>query len=235
MRKSSPNPALPVGVLLFASAGSRIVGDPGMPGTFDFPVEYGVVPGSYRDLLQGSDRARDQLCQAARALEQRGVCAIAGDCGLMALYQRELACSVRVPVVSSSLVLLPLLRTMLGGERKIGLLTGHSQLLTSRHLEAAGIGGDANLMIQGMEEEPHFRDVVLEGRRPQDYALMAQDVLHAVGRMVAREPGLGALVLECSNLTTFAWEVEEHYHIPVFDVNLAIRALRLGRDHIRYG
>lgn len=235
MRRSRSKAGLSVGVLLFASAGERIAGDPGAPGTFDFPVEYGVVPGSYRDLLQGSDQVRERLCEAARELEGRGVCAIAGDCGLMALYQKELARSVHVPVVSSSLVLLPLLRTMLGGEKKIGLLTGHSQLLAARHLAAAGMEGDPNLVIQGMEEEPHFRGVVLEGRCPQDYGLMARDVLHAVDRVLAREPELGALVLECSNLTTFAWEVEEHCHIPVFDVNLAIRMLRLGRSHICYG
>lgn len=41
-------------------------------------MEYGVVPGSYRDLLQGSDQVRERLCEAARELEGRGVCAIAG-------------------------------------------------------------------------------------------------------------------------------------------------------------
>lgn len=224
----------PVGVLLFASAGDRIPGDPGAPGTFDFPVEYGVVPGSYRDLVQGSPEACGRLCQAARELEARGVSAIAGDCGLMVLYQEELARSVSVPVVASSLALLPLLRTMLGREKKIGLLTGHSGLLARRHLAAAGVDGDGELVIQGMEDEPHFRQVVLEGACPQDYRLMARDVLHAVGRLLEREKEVGAIVLECSNLTTFAWEVEEKYHIPVFDVNLAIRILRLGREHTCY-
>ena len=88
----------PIGVLKFASAGDRLVGDPGMEGTFTFPVCYGTVPGSYRDLIEGSQEACTHLCKAASGLEKQGACAIAGDCGLMALYQAELASSVSVPV-----------------------------------------------------------------------------------------------------------------------------------------
>lgn len=128
----------PIGVLKFASAGDRLVGDPGMEGTFTFPVCYGTVPGSYRDLIEGSQEACTNLCAAAKALERQGAWALAGDCGLMALYQKEIADSVRVPVVSSSLVLLPMIQQMLGETLKVGVLTGHSLLLQKKHLEAVG-------------------------------------------------------------------------------------------------
>lgn len=215
----------PIGILLFGTAGDRIAGDPGAQGTFPFPVRRGVVEGSYRDLIEGSPQACSRLCQAARDLEEQGVSAIAGDCGLMALYQRQLAACVRVPVVSSSLILLPLVRTLVGSEGKIGILTGHSALLSARHLQAAGAGADENIFVEGMETRPHFRQVVLEGTCPQEYDKMARDVLRAVEHLLQRSGALDAVMLECSNLATFAWEISSRYKIPVFDINLAIQML----------
>ena len=218
---------------MFESAGDRIVGDPGMPGTFPFPVRYGLGPGRYRDLVFGSPEACRRLCRSAQRLEQEGVSAIAGDCGLMALYQSALAESVNVPVVSSSLVLLPLAQCLIGRDRKIGIITGHSRLLTRQHLLGAG-ADPARLVIQGMEDQPHFRRVVLEGSCPQDYQLMARDVLSAAELLLKQDARIGAILLECSNLTTFAREISRHYAIPVLDVNLAIQMLYLGRNHTDY-
>lgn len=204
-----------------------------MPGTFPFPIRYGMVPGSYRDLIHGSPQAREHLCMAAQKLEQEGVAAIAGDCGLMALYQSDLAQSVSVPVISSSLLLLPLAQCLIGKNRKIGIITGHSQLLSTQHLLGAN-ADPSRLVIQGMEEQPHFRQVVLEGTCPQDYQRMAQDVRNAAKLLLERDETIGAILLECSNLTTFAREISNLYHIPVLDVNLAIQILYLCRNHTDY-
>ena len=223
----------PIGVLKFASAGDRLVGDPGMEGTFTFPVCYGTVPGSYRDLIEGSQETCTNLCAAAKALERQGAWALAGDCGLMALYQKEIADSVRVPVVSSSLVLLPMIQQMLGETLKVGVLTGHSLLLQKKHLEAVGADIE-KLVIQGMETQPHFCRVVIEGEDKQDYNKMLHDVLDAVEQMLHRCDVIGAILLECSNLTTFAREVAEHFDMPVFDVNMAIRMLYRSRRSDRY-
>ena len=233
MRNSRIDSTAPIGILLFASAGDRIVGDPGAPGTFPFPVRYGVVSGSYRDLVQGSPEACQRLCDVARQLESQGVSAIVGDCGLMALYQSELTACVKVPVISSSLVLLPLAQALIRKDRKIGIITGHSQLLGSQHLLGAK-ADPSRLAIQGMEDQPHFRQVVLEGKCPQSYDLMADDVLRAVAQLLLREENIGAILLECSNLATFAWEVSKRYDILVLDVNLAIQMLYLGRNPVHY-
>ena len=58
----------PVGVLLFEQAGERMIGDPGLPGSFPFPVRFGLVPGSYRNLIKGSPEACAHLCPTARRL-----------------------------------------------------------------------------------------------------------------------------------------------------------------------
>lgn len=226
-----------IGVLLFETAGCRLLGDPGYPGTFEFPVRYGVVGGSYRDLIEGSGEACTRLCEAARALERDGAAAIAGDCGLMGLYQKELAKAVHVPVISSSLVLLPFMRGILPADRKIGILTGHSGLLGEHHLRGAGVENRDGIVIQGMENEPHFREAVIEGAAVQNYSRMLKDVLNGVQKLrhaCGKTDPLGAVLLECSNLAVFGAEITEKYKVPVFDINTAVYLLTGVWDKKKY-
>lgn len=211
-----------IGVLLFETAGDRLKGDPGYPGTFDFPVEYGVVEGSYRELIEGSDEIMEKLCKAARDLEEKGVSAIAGDCGLMALYQRQIADSVKIPVISSSLLLLPIIKTFLPSKRSVGILTGHSEILREHHLKAAGAAETEGIVIYGMQNEPHFYKVVIEGREKQDYEKMKRDVISGVSHLKESCESLGAVLLECSNLAVYAGEITKKFGIPVFDINTGI-------------
>ena len=211
-----------------------MLGDPGLPGSFPFPVRLESVPGSYRDLIEGSPEACQNLCQAARRLAEQGVSAIAGDCGLMSLYQRELAEASGVPVIASSLILLPLLRQMVGPQSVIGILTGHSQLLRYSHLIAAGAGCDGGIRIQGMEEEPHFRQVILEGTGHHDYSKMASDVLHAVDKLLTRNPQTRVLLLECSNLATYGYEICQKFSLPVYHIGTAIHFLQGGICQTKY-
>lgn len=207
---------------MFATAGDRLKGDPGYPGTFDFPVEYGIVEGSYRDLIEGSPDACMRLCEAAKKLEQKNVSAIAGDCGLMALYQRQIADSVGIPVISSSLLLLPFARMMISSKQSVGILTGHSELLGKHHLKAAGAEDLDEIIIYGMQNEPHFKEVVIEGTAKQDYKRMKADVIHGVNCLKDRCKSLGAVLLECSNLAVFGAEITREFGIPVFDINTGV-------------
>lgn len=214
-----------IGVLLFETAGCRIKGDPGYPGTFNFPVEYGVVEGSYRDLVNGSEEVCERLCRAARKLEKKGVCAIAGDCGLMALYQSEMMKAVHIPVISSSLTLLPLMKRIISPNYSIGILTGHLAMLGMHHLKGIGVDSFDGICIQGMQEEPHFHKVVIKGGAKQQYNLMKQDVLNGVKKLKAlceADKPLGAVLLECSNLAVFGAEVTKEFGVPVFDINTGI-------------
>ncbi len=213
-----------IGILLFETAGERLCGDPGMPGTFDFPVEYGVVRGSYRDLVEGSDAARENLCAAAAELARRGVSAIAGDCGLMALYQREIAAAANVPVLVSSLLLAPLALSLLADGKKLGIVTGHSALLLPRHLAAAGVD-EARTVICGMETRPHFCGVVIEGTVRPRADEMRRDAISAVSDMLLKHPDVGAVLLECSNLAAFGRDIADAFGLPVFDMNTAAQFL----------
>jgi hypothetical protein len=136
----------------------------------------------------------------------------------MAMYQREIANAVTVPVISSALVLLPLIHAALNSCTPVGVITGHSSLLSQRHL-----GENAKCPLQGMENEPHFREVVIDGAGVPDRTLMSRDLISAAAKLRRDHGDIGAFLLECSNLASCSRELYEAYRIPVFDINDAIR------------
>lgn len=207
-----------VGVLVFQGESPRIPGDPGHGETFPFPVCYEVVEGSFTELMAGSAELKQKLCDAVRNLEKKGIRAVIGDCGLMALYQRELAGATALPVLTSALVLVPLLWSLIGGKGLIGIITGHAAFLQEHHLQAAGITAEIKLAIQGMEAEPHFKETVIEGRGDLDVNLMRRDVLAAAAKLMQKNNEIRAVLLECSNLATYSRYLQEKYRLPVFDL-----------------
>lgn len=207
-----------MGVLVFRGKSPRVPGDPGHGATFPFPVCYEVVEGSFVELIGGSEEIKNKLQHAVKNLEGKGIRAVIGDCGLMALYQQEIAGCSSLPVLTSSLVLVPLIWQLVGGKGTIGVITGHAGLLQEHHLRGAGIGKEINLEIQGMEEESHFKEIIIEGGTELDAGQMRRDVLAAAGKLVQKNREIRAILLECSNLATYSGPLQVAFGLPVFDV-----------------
>ncbi len=215
-----------IGVLLFNSGGQKLLGDPGFKGTFPFPVTLGYIEGSYQDVIKPSPEVLAKIIHKAQELVNGGAAAIAGDCGLMAIYQKQISDEIKVPFIASSLILIPLIRKIIAESLPIGVITGHSGLLGKEHLKAAGIDKSFNLVFQGMEEENHFNQAVIQGSIKADYELMKNDILSAMDKLIQKEREIGGILLECSNLASFSHEIYKRYKIPVFDINLAIVMLK---------
>jgi hypothetical protein len=206
------------GILMLESATPRVPGDPGHAATFSFPVLYEIVKGFTLDDLRAPlpDRLGPVL-QAARRLEERGVSFVTTDCGLFSLYQEEIASALHVPFLASGLLLGPLLTAALGPARRLGIITGHTGILTDIHLRAAGIDPE-RVAIVGMEGCPEFVDVVIDHRPELDVDAMREGTLAAAGELLELDPSVGALLLECTNLVTFRPDLVRAYKLPVFDL-----------------
>ncbi len=208
-----------IGVLCLETIFDKIPGHIRNPKTFDFPVLYEVVSGATADRVvnQGDPTLIEPFCQAARELVGRGAGAITSGCGFLALFQRELADAVTVPVYASSLVQLPMVHRMLTGRQTVGLLTAKQEALTPRHL--AGVGAEGvPVRVAGMADQQEFREVMLEGRRAElDVEQLRREVLTVAGRL-ADDPTLGAVVIECTDLVPFACDVQRLLGVPVFDI-----------------
>jgi hypothetical protein len=130
----------PLGILMLEARFPRIPGDMGNATTWPFPVLYRVVKGASpeRVVLNQASGLLDAFLEAAADLVDQGAEAITTNCGFLALFQRELAAHVRVPVATSSLIQVPWVQATLPPGKRVGVITVSGGSLTPRHLQAAG-------------------------------------------------------------------------------------------------
>lgn len=209
-----------IGVLCLDTSFTKIPGHIRNPGTFDFPVAYQVVAGATpeRVVSQADPRLLDPFISAAQDLQARGVAAITGACGFLVLFQQQLADAVTVPLFASSLIQLPMVHAMIRSDAKVGLLVARKQSLTRRHLAAVG-GESVPVCVAGMDDQPEFREVMLEGRRDElDVGRLEREVLGQVTQLADAHRDLGALIIECTDLVPFAHAIQARLGVAVFDV-----------------
>lgn len=206
------------GVLSLCSAAPRLPGDPSHAQTFGFPVVYGTIEGvKMEQLIQVDESCLDQIVAAARRLEEKGVHFITTSCGLYAPFQRLIADCLQVPFLSSALQMVPLLSGFLPSGQKVGVITGHSGLLSSKHLRTSDFELE-DVVIKGMEDYPEFRRVVLEGAIDMDVKKFMRDVANAASSLNNCAEKIGLVVLECSNLVPFRADIQQVLKVPVFDI-----------------
>ena len=184
-------------MLVFRGKSPRIPGDAGHAASFGYPVRYQIVDCGFMDLVEGSGETLVKLRQACKQLREEGIRGVVADCGLVSLYQRELG--EELLFVGSSLCQIPMIWQMIGHSGVIGVITGHSGLLRESHLRHSGWREEMELAIQGMENQPHFSEVVIRGEGSLDPARMEAEVIAAAQELQAQIPGLRAVVLECSS------------------------------------
>jgi Asp/Glu/hydantoin racemase len=224
-----------VGILMLDTRFPRIPGDMGNAATFPFPVRYHRVPGAGPDLVvrRGAAGLLPAFVEGARQLESEGVGAITTNCGFLAAFQRELAASVRVPVFTSSLLLVPLVHRMLPPGRRVGIMTVSAATLGPDHLEGAGIGRDIPVAVTGLEAEKEFTRVLLDDELVLDVDVAREEHVRVARRLVAENPDVGAIVLECTNMPPYSADIQRETGLPVFDivslVTLVHGALLAGR------
>ncbi len=193
---------IPIGVLSLESYFAKPPGHIKNATTFDFPVTYKVVKGATvaRLVEQRDPDLLQPFIAAAKELEQEGVQAITGSCGFLALFQREIADAVRIPVFLSSLIQVPMVYRMLRQNQKVGILTARKAGLTQEHLRA--VGADSTpVCIAGMDGQAEFCEVILESKRTAlDFDRFERELLSVAEGLVRENPEVGAIVLECTDM-----------------------------------
>jgi Asp/Glu/hydantoin racemase len=219
----------PLGILMLEARFPRIPGDMGNATTWPFPVLYRVVKGASpeRVVLNGAAGMLEDFVAAARELVDQGAEALTTNCGFLALFQRELAERVGVPVATSSLMQVPWVQATLPPGKRVGVITVSAKSLTPRHLEGAGVPLDTPIVgTEGGRE--FFRVLILGEKDDMDVDLAAQDILDAGRALVARHSDIGAIVLECTNMPPYAHALREALGLPVFDIYSMITWFHAG-------
>jgi Asp/Glu/hydantoin racemase len=219
----------PLGILMLQARFPRIPGDMGNAATWPFPVLYRVVRGASpeRVVLQQADGLLDAFLEAATELVDQGAEAITTNCGFLAIFQRELAAHVRVPVATSALIQVPWVQSLLPPGQRVGVITVSAGSLTARHLEAAGVPADTPIV--GTEGGREFFRVLIRGEsQDMDVALAEADILDAGRQLMAADPSVGAIVLECTNMPPYARALRDALGLPVFDIYSLITWFHAG-------
>ncbi|MEG2140386.1 MAG: aspartate/glutamate racemase family protein, partial [Bilophila sp.] len=210
---------VPIGILCLESLFPKPCGHIRNPLTYRFPTVSRVVTGvDIPQLLFSPAPDIEPFIRAAQQLEKDGVQAITGSCGFMARFQSELAAAVRISVLMSSLLQVPLIRLMHGAKANIGVLTASKQALTPLHFSQCGVSMDS-VHIMGMEGKPEFWETIIEGKRHDfDLERLEQEIVDTA-LTLTRTCALDALLLECTDLSAFAFALQNAVNIPVYDIN----------------
>lgn len=207
-----------VGILMLDARFPRIPGDVGNALTWDFPVLYRVVREASPDRVvrQGATGLLDAFIDAARDLVADGADGITTNCGFLSLFQQELAASVPVPVVSSSLMQVAMVNGTLPAGRRAGVLTISGSTLTPAHLTAAGVPEGTPLGTT--EGGRAFTRAILDNEETLDVEAARVDNVEAALALQRAHPELGGIVLECTNMCPYAADIREATGLPVWSM-----------------
>ena len=218
VERSEPRHAATIGILMLDTAFERFVGDIGNPRTWPFPVRYHIVRGASPDRVTRPDGPDmlDAFKVAADELIAHGVAGIVTSCGFLALYQAELSAHCSVPVATSALLQVPMAARILPRGKRPAILTFSAEGLTRLHLESVGV--DPATPVAGMPASSDFQRSIRTGDRSVSSATLEGEVLAAAAQMVRGDPSIGALVLECTNMTPYSHRISRALGVPVFDM-----------------
>ncbi len=212
-----------IGVLMLDTVFPRLPGDIGNAYSYGFPVRYKIVRGAKTDRIMGEDPDAALLqpfIQAARELEQEGVKAITTSCGFLAPFQQELAKAVNIPVFTSALILVPLVRAMLNPDKRIAVFTERGHNLNERHFNGVGWSAkDIPVIIKGMKPDAVFPTVFIGNSLELETAVLVAEMEEMAREVMAEQPDVGAIVLECTNMGPFGRNIQAVSGVPVFGIN----------------
>jgi len=148
-----------LGVLMLDTSFPRPVGDIGNPASFDHPVIYRKLPDAIVSRVVTNSALPDDLVELiiaeAKALQSEGATIITTSCGFLSPLQQQIQTTVSVPVITSALWMLPVLRAQVGQEATIGIVTFDASRLSPHHVPDTG-----PLAVEGLQPDDHLYQVI---------------------------------------------------------------------------
>ncbi|MFT5727037.1 MAG: hypothetical protein ACI8PB_001169 [Desulforhopalus sp.] len=196
-----------------------LTGNSTNPLTYPFPVLFKKVAGAnYQSVLVSPDsRLIAPMLEAAESLIDRGVKAIITSCGFNAIFQKELAAALNVPVYTSALLQIPFIQASLG-KKKLLVITASKQDLKPEHFHSVGVVDMHGIEIYGMEEMPEWSKISRSPNTALSLEKVADEVVSVATVAKQEHPDLGAILLECTDLPPFADTVRKTLDLPVYDL-----------------
>lgn len=208
-----------IGILMLDTYTPFIPGDVGNASTYDFPVRYETVDGlTVKRIFSKDKSAYNSLFKAARNLSQQGVRAITGDCGFMAIFQKQLADELNIPVFLSSMLQVPFMNSIIAKDKKVGIISANSESLNDDSLfKEVGINDPSQLIIKGLEDKPNFNKSIIEEVGILEPEKIKKEVVNTAVQLTENHQEIDLILLECSVLPPYSKAVQKATGLPVFD------------------
>lgn len=215
-----------LGIIILDDVYPGFPGDVRNPSAYPFPIQFEIVKNvDINALVWEADQSPclAPIQQAAKNLEQMGCRAIAAECGYFALFQKEIAGCVDVPVFMSSLLQIRLAQQLVGPKKVVGILVAEKEYISEAHLQAVDVQIGSNYVIAGAEDEyhcPEFEHLWSQTNRSDPpgaiYEKAEQDFVAAGTAFFESHPNMGAMILECTGFQPFARALQREIDIPIF-------------------
>jgi hypothetical protein len=190
-----------LGILMLDTQFPRILGDAGNTDSFAYPARTKIVTGA------GSLEIVKDGKPSATLIEAFTIQDIISD-------------AVTIPVMVSGLSLYPKIKQEYA-RSKIGILTASFKSLGSTALTAAEISS-SDVIIEGFQDCAAFTSVILQDKSKQpdhiDAKAIEKAAVQKACNMLARQPDIGAILLECGNLPPYAKAIKQATGLPVFSI-----------------
>ena len=192
--------------------------------TFDFPILYRRMNAEdVADVMaeQPTKNFADAIVEAAQWLELQGVRAIMGNCGFFGGYQNIIKARINVPFYSSSLMMLPMMVHSMPGNKKVGVITANGPVLKKvQAIENCGLSledKENRIVVMGCENGAEFSSAIMANTGVYNPLKVGQEIVAVAKQMLQENKDIGAILLECTELSPHAAEVQNAVRMPVWD------------------
>lgn len=217
-----------IGILVLDLWYPLLPGNVANASTFKYPVTYKVMHGTTIPMIHAADpKLLDHIIEGGNELIRQGARAIVGACGYFANYQEAAAKALDVPVYMSSMLQVPMIQMGLKSDQTVGIICAKESALSDKTLRSCGIVDHSRIKVIGAQDIPDFRGV-LDCTGEFDSHQLELDLADLAEGFVQKNPDIGAILLECSDMPPYARAIQERVKRPVFDFITLIDWIQSG-------
>lgn len=189
------------------------------PATFGLPILTEIVEGALAERVIRGDPSLEGACvTAAHKLVERGASVIVGDCGFLIRHQDAISAAVDVPVITSSLLLIPILLRQLAPAKKIAVLTADTRHLGEELLGVQNARDRERLVIGGIEGGIYMRNTLARPLVRTDLEQIEHEVGECIEQLRGQYPEVAMLLFECTGFPVVSKALRRKTTLPIYDI-----------------
>jgi hypothetical protein len=186
--------------------------------SYTFPVIYQIIEEKIlpEQTIVGDPALIPILIRHGEALIRQGVRAVVSSIGYFGNYQKEMANALNRPVFMSSLLQIPMILQSIKPNQKIAVIAAWDDTLTDKLLDQCGVSDKSRVISIGIDRAAEYQRVSNQPGCLNSRSL-ERDMVKIVSNFIQLNPDVGAILLECGEMPTYSWAIQNALGLPVYD------------------